>query len=147
MSPAPTLAREFEESAASNRVDASVLTRLATLGRETGTDLLNDVIDLFVDNAAAYHAAFDEDLERQDRAHLKQLAHRLRGSAYNLGASRLAELCHVLENQAESADLADVALHIVSLKREIDFVSVVLRRDWRTPRHWQHESDEPLWRW
>jgi HPt (histidine-containing phosphotransfer) domain-containing protein len=147
MSPAPSLARESDESTTTIRVDASVLTRLATLGRETGTDLLNDVIDLFVDNAGAYHAAFDEDLEREDRVHLKQLAHRLRGSAYNLGASRLAELCHVLENQAETAVLSDVALHIISLKREIDAVAVVLRRDWRTPRHWQHESDEPLWRW
>ena len=135
MKPTSTLARDCEESKvpAEGRVDAGVLTRLATLGRETGTDLLNDVIDLFVDNATSYHASFDEDVERLDRIHLAHLAHRLRGSAYNLGAARLAALCQTLEQEAETANMAELALHIAVLKREIDYVSSVLRRDWRSP--------------
>jgi HPt (histidine-containing phosphotransfer) domain-containing protein len=53
----------------------------------------------------------------------------LKGSANNLGARRLAELCQSLENAAKSADTTETANILLELKGEFQEVERALRAE------------------
>jgi len=66
--------------------------------------VLRDLADLFLRNARPKLQRMGAALDRKDFAALGSIAHSLKGSASNLGARRLAELCASLEKTTRAAD-------------------------------------------
>ncbi|MGH7268456.1 MAG: Hpt domain-containing protein, partial [Candidatus Rokuibacteriota bacterium] len=64
------------------------------------------LVEGFVDDAARRLAALREAVDRGDAPAVRRLAHALRGSCLNVGASRMAEVAETLERKAavESLD-------------------------------------------
>ena len=74
-----------------------------------GTDsprpsVLRDLADLFLRDARPKLQRMGAALDRKDFTALGLIAHSLKGSASNLGARRLAELCGTLEKSTRTAD-------------------------------------------
>ncbi len=81
-----------------------------TSGENTGDpnsprpSVLHDLADLFLRDARPKLQRMGAALDRKDFAALGSIAHSLKGSASNLGARRLAELCATLEKSTRAAD-------------------------------------------
>lgn len=82
-------------------LDTSRLEELAEMGA-AAAPLIQRAIDNFVDAVADHLDALESALEAREAAVLRSAAHRLKGSAANLGAVRVAELALSLELLAES---------------------------------------------
>ena len=87
-------------------LDAGRLEELAEMGAAS-FPLIQRAIDHFVDDAGDNVGALRDELRAGDAALLRSTAHRLKGSAANLGALRVAELALELELLAESGRLCD----------------------------------------
>lgn len=57
-----------------------------------------------------------------DAAQLMETAHSFKGSSSNMGAIRLAELCHRLEQQAKNKSLVDIKQLVGEIDREFAIV-------------------------
>jgi CheY-like chemotaxis protein len=67
--------------------------------------VLRDLADLFLRDARPKLKSMAAALDGKDLAALASIAHSLKGSASNLGARRLAELCATLEKSAKASDV------------------------------------------
>jgi histidine phosphotransfer protein HptB len=68
-----------------------------------------ELIELFLKDAQPKLDRMKSALERKDFTTLALAAHSLKGSASNLGARRLSELCATLEKWAKVSDLTESA--------------------------------------
>lgn len=73
--------------------DATVLERLARLGRESGEGVADVVVGLVLRELPQQLHAIEEALRTGDREALTRTVHRLTGAARNVGAVELADLC------------------------------------------------------
>jgi PAS domain S-box-containing protein len=87
-------------------LDPGRLDELAEMGAAS-FPLIQRAIDHFVDDAADNAGRLRDELAAGDAAVLRSTAHRLKGSAANLGALRVAELALELELAAENGRLAE----------------------------------------
>ncbi|MBW8750355.1 MAG: PAS domain-containing protein [Propionibacteriales bacterium] len=85
-------------------LDTSRLEELAEMGG-AAVPLIQRAIDTFVDGAATMLEVLQRSLAADDAALVRSTAHRLKGSAANLGAVRVADLAFELEERAEHGDL------------------------------------------
>jgi HPt (histidine-containing phosphotransfer) domain-containing protein len=83
---------------------------------------LADLVEIFEEDASARLRALREALERGDTESLKQTAHALKGSAANLGASRMAHIAARIEELGGSGDLTEVADLLEVLQSEFEGV-------------------------
>lgn len=79
-------------------LDDSRLAMLRGLGADDGWGMLPAVIEAFLSSAPDQAAGLRTSHESGDTAALEAVLHRLRGSAGNLGAARLAASCAELED-------------------------------------------------
>jgi HPt (histidine-containing phosphotransfer) domain-containing protein len=83
--------------------------RLRELRADYG-DLAAELLELFEKTAAATLGELRAALDADDAAEVRRLAHRLKGSARNVGATGMAELAAALEHApADPATLARLA--------------------------------------
>jgi HPt (histidine-containing phosphotransfer) domain-containing protein len=85
-------------------------------------DLLNELIDLFLNDAPALMSTLHEAVERQDAESLTQTAHSLKGSASNLGARGMAAVCANLERRGRAGSLVGAASACRTLRKEFEVV-------------------------
>lgn len=57
-----------------------------------------------------------------DATQFFETAHSFKGSSSNMGAIRLADLCHELEQQAKGLDLSGIETLVAAIDREFAFV-------------------------
>jgi HPt (histidine-containing phosphotransfer) domain-containing protein len=84
-------------------------------GKDT---LIDELIDLFVADLPKRLGAITHAVERGDAPALALQAHALRGGAANFGASRLDELCAMLEEAGAHARLAEAPAMLDEVSRE-----------------------------
>jgi HPt (histidine-containing phosphotransfer) domain-containing protein len=89
--------------------------------------LIQRAIDHFVDDAADSARALLDQLGAGDATALRSSAHRLKGSAANLGAARVAELALEVELLAEDSRLAEAAPVVDQLHAALDEATGALR--------------------
>jgi CheY-like chemotaxis protein/HPt (histidine-containing phosphotransfer) domain-containing protein len=82
-------------------LDLNRITQLRQLGSMGGTDLLGRVVELFARDGLIGLAAIREAATLQSVAGLREALHKLKGTAANIGANRVAALCRQLEGQTE----------------------------------------------
>ena len=87
-------------------LDQAMLGRLRELGAPGDSSFFREILGLFLADAPRRMAGLGDALEAGHAAEAGRLAHSLKGSAANLGARRLAELCADLEAMGERGTLA-----------------------------------------
>jgi HPt (histidine-containing phosphotransfer) domain-containing protein len=86
-------------------VDLAVLANYEKLQLDGESDLIVELIDLYLDDALRRVAVMQDSLASNNWASLKREAHTLRGSSGNLGALQMVLICEELEGM-EFADLS-----------------------------------------
>jgi signal transduction histidine kinase/CheY-like chemotaxis protein len=111
--------------AACPALDEHRLEELAEMGA-AALPLIQRAIDNFVDGVSDHVEVLRGALARADAATLRSAAHRLKGSAANLGALRVAELARHLEELAEADRLEDAEAVLDDLVDALDEASTGL---------------------
>jgi HPt (histidine-containing phosphotransfer) domain-containing protein len=97
----------FNESFASlPSVDLSVLSCFDDPDTSDATDLVVELIDLYLKEASQSLETMRQGIETKDWSVIKRAAHSLRGSSGNLGVLRMADICDRLEHSALCHTLA-----------------------------------------
>ena len=109
-------------------LDESVIEGLRRLQAEGEPDILEELIELFLDEAAHQLAALREAIEDGDARTMKRLAHTLKGSSANMGATRMASICaNLLEEVGGTEDLRwEVPEQLARLEAEFERVRQAL---------------------
>lgn len=84
---------------------SSVLESIKRVSEKVGNNLLEDVIRMFIDISPTVISEIRKAAEDGNARKVESLAHKLKGSARNLGASVLAENCAALESLGEENNL------------------------------------------
>jgi CheY-like chemotaxis protein len=87
-------------------LDRSVLAGLRELQGEGEPDLLDELIEMFFDDVPSQLEALQEAVEVGDAHSVERVAHTLKGSCGNMGATRMAAICAELQDIGPSKDLS-----------------------------------------
>ena len=117
---------QSDEGGADGVVDPERLDMVRRLG-SSGDKLLAVMVETFLAEAPATIAAVDEAVSRGDGPGLRHSAHRLRGGAATLGATRVAERCAELEELGRAGRLETAAELLGGLHQEFDRAARALR--------------------
>lgn len=109
--------------ATTDGVDLTTLASLEDAQAEGEPDLINELIDLYLEDVADKMAVMREAIAKSDEAALKSAAHSLRGSSASLGAWRMASVCKEIERM----DFADL-LSADALQSALEHACEVVRR-------------------
>ena len=126
--PGPDLSRPETASinTAIDGVDMAVLNSLEDAQPEGNSDLVVELIDLYLKEAARLLTAVQEALDMRDPSAIKNAVHSLRGSSSSLGILQMAVICDELE-RTEFNDMFPIASELlICLKNEFSRVSQVL---------------------
>jgi HPt (histidine-containing phosphotransfer) domain-containing protein len=96
-------------------LDPDVLSAL----REVMEDEFSTLVDTFLaDSAQRLHVL----THAVDTVQLLETAHSFKGSSSNMGATRLAQLCHDLEQRAKEHNLSGIPALVAEIEREFALV-------------------------
>jgi HPt (histidine-containing phosphotransfer) domain-containing protein len=104
-------------------LDQSVLADLRELGDQ---GFLAELYELFLEDVPTQLEALRKDIEGGDAPSVERVAHTLKGSCGNIGATRMATICAELEEAGRSGDLACALALAARLKVELGRVRVAL---------------------
>jgi HPt (histidine-containing phosphotransfer) domain-containing protein len=107
-------------------LDAAIIAGLRELREPNQPDPLRELIELFLRDARPRIRKMEMALAKPDPPVLASAAHTLKGSASNLGARQLANLCASLERQAKAGELTEAANILLELKGEFQQVERTL---------------------
>jgi HPt (histidine-containing phosphotransfer) domain-containing protein len=99
--------------------------------RDLGADDFHQLIQLFLDEGASRVARMRALEDQGDAASLANVAHTLRGTSAAFGATRLAELCAVIEQAAPGEIGVDLSTMVDDVAVEFDRVRVSLNEELR----------------
>ncbi len=123
--PAPAEAKPPLPTGGETILDHTALeTLLEVIGGERA--LLVELIDSFFEEAPPLLAKLRQAVEQADAAGLRMAAHTLKSSAYDFGATRLAELCQTLEKMGQTGALAGTVDLAEQVEREYNQVQAAL---------------------
>jgi signal transduction histidine kinase/DNA-binding response OmpR family regulator/HPt (histidine-containing phosphotransfer) domain-containing protein len=108
-------------------LDGSVIDGLRSLGGEEG--IVAELVGMFLEDTPPRLASLREAMQRGDARDVEDFAHALKGSASNMGAALLAEVCARLEAAGISGELADAKDLLPRAEAEFDRVRPVLERE------------------
>ena len=114
-------------------LDPSALAGLRELREEGEPDPVVELIDLFLRDTPPRIQDMQTAIARSDARTLKEAAHGLKGSASNLGALRLSNLCLELEKLAGDRRLAEAANLFNQVTGEYGRVCFVLEHERKKP--------------
>ncbi|MDB5082070.1 MAG: domain S-box protein [Chloroflexi bacterium] len=107
-------------------LDEAVLQNLLKLQSVSGTDVLGKVIDLFSENTPKRLAELKESINLNDANALARIAHSLKGSSGNVGASHLATLLAELEDLNREGNMDRVTGLLGRIETEFEQAKVAL---------------------
>jgi HPt (histidine-containing phosphotransfer) domain-containing protein len=82
-------------------------------------DILPQIIEAFVETSSQTMEKARRALAAQDATELYQCLHSLKGSAANLGASALVDLCRQLEGHCLSSELKPAPALLAAIEQEL----------------------------
>jgi CheY-like chemotaxis protein len=117
------------ESSADARevLDASVLAALQGAEQRSQAGLLARLITLYLRDTPAQLVALREAVAQGDAGRVEELAHGLKGSSAQLGATRIASVCAALQEAAGAHDLSKAAPQVADLTSEFVRVRAALQ--------------------
>ncbi len=105
---------------ASAAIDQSALDQIAELDPEQNGQLLNTIIDSYIENAAELMDALTAAVANDDLDVAVRSAHSLKSAAANVGALRLSALCSDMERQGRAGDISAMAANVDVASEEHD---------------------------
>jgi HPt (histidine-containing phosphotransfer) domain-containing protein len=121
-SPAPAASNGDAEA-----FDPKYIDQLRQLQSMTGQELVSPIIDRFLTEAPRRVAELRLALAAKDHLNFVFVAHAFKGSGSQLGARRLAKLCHELEMRGRRADWPGLEEVVGLLQSEVERISPLLR--------------------
>ncbi|MBA2269066.1 MAG: PAS domain S-box protein [Chthoniobacterales bacterium] len=121
--PAPAPDMDEDRSDSRGPIDQSMLERLRDLQEEGEPDLLAELVEMFLPDASARLKTLRGAVKRGDERFVERAAHTLKGSALNMGAVRMSEICAELEEVGRSGDLVRALQLLDQLDAEFSRVS------------------------
>ncbi len=94
-------------------IDMEVISCLRELGGDDDPGLVNELIDLFLDDASTRVESLLKAMQEEDLDELVQIAHALKSASANLGAMTLSVLCREIEQKARDGDEASAITPLV----------------------------------
>jgi HPt (histidine-containing phosphotransfer) domain-containing protein len=103
---------------ASDTLDMEVLNAFEQLQSGDGSDLIIELIDLYLQDSPERILAIRKASAAADWLLLKRAAHNLKGSSSTLGVRHVAEICEKLEENsgADSADKIEALIQLLEYK-------------------------------
>ncbi len=111
---------------AADPLDRGVLAGLRELGDQ---ELLKELAELFLGDAPARLEALRGAIEGGDAASVERVAHALKGSCGNMGATGMAATCAELEEAGRSGGLARAPMLMERLEAELGRVRAALEKE------------------
>ena len=108
-------------------LDESVLADLRELQEEGEPDILEELIELYLEDAPSQIAALGEAVEAGEAHDVERIAHTLKGSSGNMGATRMAAICSEIEDVGASSALHKTPELLKQLEEEFGRVRATLR--------------------
>ena len=99
-------------------LDVSVMAAIRALGDPGEPDVYAEVARLFLVDVPIHLSALGAAIAAADSDTVWQTAHRLRGSALEMGAVRMAPVCAAIEQAARAGSLEHAAAQADCLDRE-----------------------------
>jgi signal transduction histidine kinase/CheY-like chemotaxis protein len=93
------------------------------------TGALSRIVSRYSESAPQLLKTMRQALQDDDWEALHRSAHSLKSASASLGAMRLAELCRVIETEAEKGGSESIHLHVAAAAAEYDRVEVTLRHE------------------
>ncbi|MFA6233867.1 MAG: response regulator [Bacteroidota bacterium] len=90
---------------ADDLLDAETLEMLLSISDDSGTDIFAELLSILEAQTPELIQQLITALEGGDEIAIRRIAHTLKGSALNLGARAVAEVCQRMENAAEHGEL------------------------------------------
>ncbi|HSS21595.1 MAG TPA: Hpt domain-containing protein [Pyrinomonadaceae bacterium] len=119
----------FSDSSHHETVDLDVLRNLADAQGEDESDLVVELIDLYLTDTQRRLVSFCQARDDRDALALARAAHALKGSSATLGACFLARLCEELERLARLEAFAELVEVMRRLEEECVLVKEKLLRE------------------
>jgi signal transduction histidine kinase/CheY-like chemotaxis protein/ligand-binding sensor domain-containing protein len=107
--------------------DPKYIDQLRQLQSMTGQELVSPIIDRFLAEAPRRVAELRLALAAKDNLNFVFVAHAFKGSGAQLGARRLAKLCHELETRGRRVDWPGLEEIVGQLQAEVERISPLLR--------------------
>ena len=107
-------------------VDLQVLMSLENGADDDGADLITELIDLYLENAALEVTAIKSAALELNASAVKNRVHSLKGSSSTIGACRIARLCQDLEETGAASSPARTNDLVKKLEGEFALVRTVL---------------------
>lgn len=111
------------------RIDLSIIQGLRELREPGQPDPMGQLVELFLRDSLPRLEQLSVALESGDIAKVVAASHTLKGSASNLGARCLSELCGTLEKHAKAGELTAARTVLEPLKEEFQYVQTFLRAE------------------
>lgn len=89
-------------------LDQATFGALQELAGDDDPDLIQDLIELFLEDSAQRMGAMDEGLRSGDAGTIAAAAHALKSSGANIGALEFSTTCATLEHSVRSVDAPDL---------------------------------------
>jgi HPt (histidine-containing phosphotransfer) domain-containing protein len=99
-------------------LDVVVMAAIRALGVPGEPDVYAEVARLFLADVPIHLSALGAAIAAEKIESVCQIAHRLRGSALEMGALRMAPVCAAIEHGARAGSLEHAATHADMLDRE-----------------------------
>jgi len=96
--------------------------RLREIGLMDDHELLAETTQLFLNDSAVMVEAMKDSFSKGDAGALGRAAHRLKGSALNLGVAAVAGPARSIEEKARRSELVDVVTAIAVIENELKCV-------------------------
>jgi HPt (histidine-containing phosphotransfer) domain-containing protein len=113
----------------SEAVDMAVLTSFEEEQPDGDSDLVVELIDLYLVETVRLLAAMQEALVNRDELSIKRAAHSLRGSSSSLGIVQMALICDELERWEFKDVYPHAAKLLTCMEREFGRVSQILNAE------------------
>jgi HPt (histidine-containing phosphotransfer) domain-containing protein len=117
--------RSLTRALASDPLDFEVLKAFDKVKSDDGSDILVELIDLYLQGTSQSIIAMRKAADEAEWAQLKRAAHTLKGSSSTLGLRQIAKTCQDME-AASSNSTGDVSMLISLLESEFLDVKRVL---------------------
>jgi HPt (histidine-containing phosphotransfer) domain-containing protein len=117
---------EGNETTQHTRGDVIDQAQLASLREIQQPDFMTELIDLFLNEATSHLKVLREALIRDDAVEIQRVAHRLKGSSANMGATQMAALSEELEGKDPAKDARKL---LAQLENEFALVREALKAE------------------
>jgi HPt (histidine-containing phosphotransfer) domain-containing protein len=108
----------------SSVINLTVLEALKKFQQTGEPDFVTELIDLFLDDTAVQLESLRVAVSKNDVPEVHRLAHLVKGSSGNIGATGLAELCHEIEKLDRETGLDESYAQNLLLKLQDEFRQV-----------------------